>query len=49
MLKLENKNFKGTIMTTLKWVKENIFLMNEQIGHLNGEVEMTQKNQMKIL
>lgn len=49
MLKLEDKDLKGIIRAMLKWVKENTFVMNVQIGQFIREVEMTNKNQMKIL
>ena len=42
MLKLEDKDFKGTI-TILRLVKENMFVITVQIGHLIRE-ETTKRN-----
>lgn len=47
ILKLAWKEFKTAVLTMLKGIKENMLLMNEQIGNLSREMKTIRNNQME--
>lgn len=48
MLQLEEKDFKTAIINFYKDLKEDKFIMNEQICGLNKHIENIKTNQMEI-
>lgn len=49
MLQLEEKDFKTAIINFYKDLKEDKFIMNEQICGLTKDIENIKTNQMEIL
>lgn len=44
ILELPYKDFKGTIITIFKDIKENMLIVNEQIENLSKETKAIKKN-----
>ena len=49
IIEINTECFKTAILTVLKDIKENIPVMNVQMGNLSGEIKTIKENQIKIL
>lgn len=49
LLELTDKDFLSSYYTQAQGIKENMLIMNEEIGNLSRKIGTTIKNEMKIL